>query len=235
MQDDHIRLAGRAVPYTVTVSDRARHPRLIIAPGTGLRVVIPRGYTHALLHAFIARHERWVLKHLDRLAAQPARPGADVPLPRTLRVLGSAYRLDLAVTADDRPGVAARGATLTVTAPDNATARAMVAGWLRAAARTAIAARVAERARAMGVTYGRIAIRDQRTRWGSCSRAGNLNFNWRLVLAPPAVLDYVVVHELAHRIELNHSPRFWAIVARHCPEHEALRAWLRTNGATLHL
>ena len=86
----------------------------------------------------------------------------------------------------------------------------------------------------MGVTYGRLAIRDQKTRWGSCSRAGNLNFNWRLVLAPPAVLDYVVVHELAHRVELNHSVRFWRVVARYCPTMDEHRAWLRTHGATLH-
>jgi hypothetical protein len=78
-----------------------------------------------------------------------------------------------------------------------------------------------------------MAIRDQKTRWGSCSRAGNLNFNWRLVLAPPAVLDYVVVHELAHRVELNHSARFWRVVARYCPAMDAHRAWLRTHGATL--
>jgi predicted metal-dependent hydrolase len=93
---------------------------------------------------------------------------------------------------------------------------------------------VQRRATEMGITYGRVAIRDQKTRWGSCSRAGNLNFNWRLVLAPPAVLDYVVVHELAHRVELNHSARFWRVVARYCPAMNAHRTWLRTHGATLH-
>jgi hypothetical protein len=86
----------------------------------------------------------------------------------------------------------------------------------------------------MGVTFGRVRVKDQRTLWGSCTRRGDLNFNWRLTLAPSEVLDYLVIHELAHRVEMNHSRRFWALVAAHCPEHRARRRWLRTNGAALY-
>lgn len=85
----------------------------------------------------------------------------------------------------------------------------------------------------MGVRYGRIAIREQRTRWGSCSQQGNLNFNWRLVLAPPQVRDYVVIHELCHLSYLNHSKEFWARVEQFCPEYRLQRRWLRENGHTL--
>lgn len=83
----------------------------------------------------------------------------------------------------------------------------------------------------MGVTYGTISIREQKTRWGSCSAKGNLNFNWKLVLMPEEILDYVVVHELAHRIQMNHSPAFWAIVERFVPDYKARRQWLKVNGA----
>jgi predicted metal-dependent hydrolase len=83
------------------------------------------------------------------------------------------------------------------------------------------------------VTYTRLAIRDGRSRWGSCSSHGGLNFSWRLILAPPEILDYVVIHELAHRRELNHSPRFWAIVAAHCPAYRQHQRWLRDHGAHL--
>lgn len=83
----------------------------------------------------------------------------------------------------------------------------------------------------IGVSYGRITIRNQRTRWGSCSAKGNLNFNVALMKVPPQVLDYVVVHELCHRLEMNHSARFWAKVGEVLPEYKTLRKWLKDNGA----
>ncbi|PNV60613.1 metal-dependent hydrolase [Clostridium sp. chh4-2] len=97
-------------------------------------------------------------------------------------------------------------------------------------ARTVFNRKVKDYAEKMGVTYGRITIREQKTRWGSCSGKGNLNFNWRLILMPEPVLDYVVVHELAHRKEMNHSSRFYMEVERVMPEYREYQAWLRKNG-----
>ncbi len=97
-------------------------------------------------------------------------------------------------------------------------------------AKERIPCRVAYFAQRMGVTYGRITIREQKTRWGSCSSKGNLNFNWKLVLMPDEVLDYVVVHELAHRFEMNHSDRFWAIVAEVLPDYRERRKMLKEWG-----
>ena len=93
--------------------------------------------------------------------------------------------------------------------------------------------RVAARARQMGVTYGRITIRNQKTRWGSCSAKGNLNFNCLLMLCPEDVLDYVIVHELCHRKELNHSPRFWAEVAKVLPDYKQPLKWLKNEGQSV--
>ena len=78
--------------------------------------------------------------------------------------------------------------------------------------------------------YGRISVRQQKTRWGSCSVRGNLNFNWKLALMPEEILDYVVVHELAHRVEMNHSPRFWAVVETVLPDWRERRRWLKQHG-----
>lgn len=100
-------------------------------------------------------------------------------------------------------------------------------------AKAVIPAMVSCRAEQIGVTYGRITIRCQRTRWGSCSAKGNLNFNCMLMLCPEEVIDYVVVHELCHRREMNHSARFWAAVERACPEYRNARKWLKRNGAAL--
>ena len=93
--------------------------------------------------------------------------------------------------------------------------------------------RVREFAGQMGVTYGRITIRSQRTRWGSCSSKGNLNFNCLLMLTPPEVQDYVLVHELAHRLEMNHSPEFWRIVESVLPDYKLRKKWLKKEGALL--
>jgi len=95
-------------------------------------------------------------------------------------------------------------------------------------------ARVTVHAGRLDLTPARIFVRDQTTRWGSCSTTGALSFSWRLVLAPPFVLDYLAAHEVAHLAHMNHGPRFWAVVERIMPRHEEARAWLRKHGASLH-
>lgn len=103
-------------------------------------------------------------------------------------------------------------------------------GMIRKAGET-LAARTAYFAEQMGVTYGRVTIREQKTRWGSCSSKGNLNYNWKLILMPQEILDYVVVHELAHRKEMDHSARFYAVVAAQMPDYAAKQKWLREHGS----
>ena len=104
---------------------------------------------------------------------------------------------------------------------------------LKQRAKEDLAERVYRFAPLVGVTHGRITIRAQHTRWGSCSREGNLNFNCMLMLAPPEIRDYVVIHELCHRKHLNHSADFWAQVEAHCPDYRIHRKWLKENGASL--
>jgi predicted metal-dependent hydrolase len=105
--------------------------------------------------------------------------------------------------------------------------------WYKQNAKAIIKERVQMWSHTMKLSYNRITIKDQRTRWGSCSTLRNLNFNWRLVMAPLAVLDYVVVHELAHLVEMNHSARFWSIVESYFPDFKECKDWLKHNGMTL--
>lgn len=100
-------------------------------------------------------------------------------------------------------------------------------------ARSIFTQKAAYYARIMGVTYNRIAIREQKTRWGSCSSKGNLNFNWRLIFAPEEVVDYIVIHELAHRKEMNHSKAFYDVVASVMPDYKEQQKWLREHGDSL--
>ena len=116
--------------------------------------------------------------------------------------------------------------------PDRAGARA--GAFLRQLARTRLAEASDRHAAALGRKVTRITLRDTRSRWGSCTHAGDLMYSWRLVMAPPEVLDYVAAHEVAHMVEMNHSPAFWAVVARLCPGWKARRDWLRAEGTALH-
>ncbi|PWR01389.1 M48 family peptidase [Meridianimarinicoccus roseus] len=109
-----------------------------------------------------------------------------------------------------------------------------VAGLLKTAARARLAAACDHYAGQIGRPYGTLSLRDTRSRWGSCSSAGRLMFSWRLIMAPPEVLDYVAAHEVAHLVEMNHSADFWAVVARICPDYARRRRWLRDHGAVLH-
>jgi len=107
--------------------------------------------------------------------------------------------------------------------------------WLRNKAEQVIDERLVYYRDIVGVSYHRFCIKAQKTRWGSCSSKGNLNFNWRLVMAPLWVLDYVVVHELSHLKHMNHSKEFWDTVAMHIPEYKKAVAWLKENGRSLKL
>ena len=116
---------------------------------------------------------------------------------------------------------------------DRAAPQQVLREWLVDRARETFAERVAHWAPRIGVTFKRLSIRDQRTVWGSCTRAGDLSFNWRIIMAPPEALDYLVIHELCHRLEMNHSKRYWANVAKHCPDWKKQRAWLRDHSRRL--
>ena len=116
---------------------------------------------------------------------------------------------------------------------ERAPPQAVVRRWYRDQAREIFSERAAHWAAILGVRYQKLSIRDQRTVWGSCTKGGNLNFNWRVVMAPPSVLDYLVIHELSHLLEMNHSKRFWGHVGRHCPDWKEHRSWLREHSRRL--
>ena len=117
--------------------------------------------------------------------------------------------------------------------PREPEAQAAIVAWLKQQAQQVIPNRVQQWATQMGASYGKVRIKNQRSRWGSCSSQRNLNFNWRLVEAPDYVLDYVVVHELCHLWEMNHSARFWRLVGLYFPQNKEARTWLQQNGMSL--
>ncbi len=226
-------LCGRSVPYVIKVSARARRLRITVSTH-GVTVTLPKGVPQREAERFLRQNEEWVTAQLER-AAKQAKPS---PLPADVILWhGAATQLQRV----EEPGRKSRAKVeenlgrIRVTLPvgSKLTTRQAAESWMRANARQEIEALVAVEARRMGARYAAVSIRDQRTRWGSCSTRGNLSFNWRLVMTPPAVMQYVVVHELAHLFEPNHSADFWAVVARFFPEFKKARAWLRKNSSAV--
>ncbi|HRO11442.1 M48 family metallopeptidase [Amaricoccus sp.] len=220
-----ISIGDPAIEVRLRRSSRARRMVLRVAhPGTGPTLTLPPGVSVSRARDFLNDHEGWLRRHLAA-RPRPAMVGEGTVLPfgdRTLTISAAAARATV-----HRDGV--------LGVPGPAEGRpARVAAWLREEARRACATAVDRHAAQLGVRPGRISMRDPRSRWGSCTADGDLMFSWRLIMAPSAVLDYVVAHEVAHLVELNHSPRFWAVVARLYPEYEAPREWLRRHGAELH-
>lgn len=180
------------------------------------------------LRASLAEARRFAEAEEGWLRRQIARVSPSVEVGPGTRLPFAGGELEIAVGAGRIRRI---GTTLAVAGPEFG---AGVAAFLREAARARLAEAVERHAGRLGRKPGRLTLRDPRSRWGSCTATGDLMFSWRLVMAPPAVLDYVAAHEVAHLVELNHGPRFWAIVLRLAPQHASARAWLRQNGAGLH-
>lgn len=173
--------------------------------------------------SFAEERGGWIRAHLAEIA-----PGVPVRLGTTLPVEGG----QATVVAAPRNALHLERGEIAVAA--RASVGAVVAALLKAHARNRLTAASDRYAAALGRPYSRLTLRDTRSRWGSCSSTGGLNYSWRLILAPPVVLDYVAAHEVAHLEEMNHSLRYWAVVRRLCPGFEAPRLWLRENGQDLH-
>lgn len=218
-------LSGSAIAYSVRRSPRARRVRVTVDPRDGgVEVVLPRWAAQTEAEAAVVELRPWIERRLAESAearAHVAARGSTVPY------LGEALEL---VPEHGRERVHRRGDGLLVPAGD---ARPALERWYRRQARAEIEPRLREACAAIGRRHTKLTIRDQRTRWGSCSSNGALAFNWRLLLAPEPVLDYVVWHEACHLRVMDHSERFWALLGAHLPGYREPQRWLRRHGATL--
>ncbi len=216
--------AGRRV-WTVTYvrHPRARHYVLRVGDDGGLRVTIPRGGSRKEAERFARGKSDWIERERYRREIERGRQsGWEDGRPVLLR--GEAVRLEVDLGA----GIARLGEERIALGGDGSAAlSAAVTRHLRELASRELSARLMDLAAAHGYAVAGVTVRDQRSRWGSCSHAGRISLNWRLVQAPPTVRDYVLLHELTHLAEGNHSRRFWKKLEAVCPWHREARAWLR--------
>lgn len=226
-----LRDGERSIVYSMRLSTRARYLRVTVNPSSGAVVTLPRRAGRAQLEAFLAEHRPWIVRQVDRIAAIAERLPKRWPYGTTLPYCGEEHQVMLR-EGSRRPRVHRDDGSLTVIMPQPSPERArpVLKRWFVDEARAHLAARTTALAAPLEVTWSQLRVGASEHRWGSCSLPGALCFNYRLVMAPPAVLDYVVVHELCHRLEFNHSPRFWSLVAEHCPQYRDARSWLKTIG-----
>jgi hypothetical protein len=213
------------VVYQVRRSDRARRVRVTVDLARGVEVVLPRRAPEREAAAAIREFRPWIERRIAELSdarAIVAARGETVPY------LGQSLSLSV---QSGRTRVTRRGDVLLVPVGD--ARMPALERWYRRAARSEIEPRLKRACALAGTSYSGLTIRGQRTRWASCSRSGSMSFNWRLLLAPEAVLDYVVWHEVCHLEVMDHSPRFWRLVASRSPGYREHVRWLRTNGPTL--
>ena len=223
-----IELDGALVSIAVKVSARSRSFRLSL-PASGPLLTLPEGARWADAEAFLHRHRHWLAARLPRAAqAQSLTTGATIPLrgvPHRVEATGHIRgRVELVDTAE--------GPLIRVPGDAQHQPRRLY-DWLKAEALADLNRQSLHHAQRLGVSVKQVRLRSQSSRWGSCSSTGTINYNWRLILAPPHVLDYVAAHEVAHIVEMNHSPAFWATVKRTLPEMERGKAWLKAHGRDL--
>src|SRR5215212_8118215 len=225
-----------ALPYRIRRSNRALHARIEV-DADGVEVVVPRRFPLRNVEPFVREKRPWIERTLRRMRESeaefpPARlcDGGEVPY------VGERLALTVRVERSrSRAHASRRGAGLTVKlGPENSLSHALEA-WYRRQARIEVAPRLDAAVARAGRGYERLQIRGQRTRWASCSTSGAMSFNWRLLLAPPEILDYVVEHEVAHLDVQDHSRRFWSLLASRCPAWREHEAWLRRHGHALRL
>ena len=210
--------------YTIRRSSRARRVRVAVDANAGVQVTLPARAREREAAVAVAELRPWIERRIADVRAARERlavPTGQVPY------LG----IHLALTPEPgRQRAHRRGDLLLVPGED---ARPAIERWYRRAAREEIAPRLDDAVAAVGRTYTRLTIRGQRTRWGSCSTTGAMSFNWRLLLGPEDVLDYVIWHEACHLVVMDHSRRFWSLLARHRPGYRGPQRWLRANGSAL--
>ncbi len=223
-------VAGRTLPLRIVENERARRLTLRIdAGGQGLRVTVPPGLRQGEVEKFLHRHQGWLEQRLAKVPDRPqVRRGVKVPFRGVPHLVVHEPGRRGTVSVENGEG----GPRLVVHGERLHLPR-RVADFLKREARREIEMLVARHTATVGRKAKAIRFRDTTSRWGSCTSDGTLSFSWRIMMAPPAVIDYLVAHEVAHLKEMNHGPDFWKLCGQLCPDTERCKAWLKRNGGAV--
>jgi len=219
--------------YIIRRSARRRNLTITVERDRTVVVHAPEAMTEEKIRKVVESKRQWIYEkigHPQKYQGMPHPPGKELVSGEAALYLGRQYRIEMVQNGLSEVHFAQR---FLIPAVKGLQREEALRGWYIARAREKIIPRVKVHSRAIGVDVARVRIVDNRYRWGSCTLKNNVNINWRLIKAPMFVIDYVIVHELAHLIEANHTPRFWNIVRVQTPTMEKARAWLKEHGQLL--
>jgi len=218
---------GRQVPLAMIRNHRARRYLLKLCPDGSVRLTIPRRGSIIEGRRFAERNTDWLARQLEKLSANPVKPG------QWLIETEIFFRGELVRIEPDADG-SIRFSTERLNVSDaQSDLRPAIQNHLRNLASEELPPRVLELAALHGVNVSRVSVRNQKSRWGSCSRRGTISLNWRLIQSPGFVRDYIILHELAHRRQMNHSEKFWQEVERLYPDYSQAERWLKQHSNLL--
>ena len=213
--------------YKITRSDKRKTLSLKISPDGKLEVLAPCDLDDVKIQNIVDKKSFWIYKTTKRINDSEIAKQKEFISGELFWYLGRKYRLD--VTGSDERGLVFKKNKFVLHTEDRDKAKTLFAKWYRLKAKEKLINRVEKYAKQMGVKCGSIKILDMQKRWGSCTKDGNIILNWHLVKAPLHAIDYVIVNELAHLIEHNHSDRFWSIIKTQTPDYLASKQWLTNS------
>jgi predicted metal-dependent hydrolase len=230
--DDMVEAGGRSIPISYHRHPTARRYKMYLRADRTLRVTIPRRGSRQQAWDFVRKSAGWIERALQKLEARMILPKAWQE-GTTVLLRGEEFALGV----EERGGQTwvRIGLEVFPVRPDTENLRPLVEAHLNKLAQRELPGRVYELAAQEGLKVNRVTVRNQSSRWGSCSIRGNVSLNWRLIQVPPEVRDYVILHELMHLREMNHSSRYWALVEAVCPRYREWERWIKVNAARLGL
>ena len=235
-----ININNHTLSWTLRHSARRRSFQIRLLSATEIVVTAPAGASSDKAAEILHSKSTWILRQLKRLAAAAAdSTNSSLAHGATLLFRGEPHSLLLLADGRKKPHVTYAPCSITVHLselvgePGHPLVMQSLKKWYLSAAQSTLLERLTYWSGQIGVQPQRLSLRDQKTRWGSCSSRGGISLNWRLIMAPPPVIDYLVIHELCHLRHPNHSPAYWREVACWCPDFRQHRQWLRQHGALL--
>ena len=220
-------LDGYPVKYHLKKSLQARQMRLEIRLESGLSVIVPRRYDLLTVRRFLELKSRWILKKIEEF--ELIQSHLDTPTFENINYLGRPLKLVQLHGKQEYAQVSFTRDKIIISTHNTERTGQLLKEWYLREAKELISRKIAVFSERIGVNYNKVVVKNVKTRWGSCSRLGNLNFNWKLIMAPEEVVDYVIIHELCHLKRMDHSSSFWKLVQKYSPDYNMHRKWLKAH------